>query len=199
MRARTAIVAAALVAAVGVVAPAGAATRCRPSRAHVMASDRRVDVYTLGSAVYGCDALSGKRVRLGNAHICIAAACVDRAAVAGDLVAYASERCGVDTCSASVSVVRLPDAKQLRNFAAITGPGLVESGQTVGSIVVKRDASVAWIAADNSFIGRGSRIEVHANGKLLDSGGGIVPSSLRLHGSTLTWRDGGATRSATLS
>jgi hypothetical protein len=39
---------------------------------------------------------------------------------------------------------------------------------------------------------------VHANRRLLDSGTGIVPTSLRLHGSTLSWRDGASTRTATL-
>jgi hypothetical protein len=45
-------------------------------------------------------------------------------------------------------------------------------------------------------------IEVHAaaggHDSVLDSGAGIDPRSLKLHGSTLTWRHDGATRRATL-
>jgi hypothetical protein len=62
---------------------------------------------------------------------------------------------------------------------------------------------VAWIGEGGSVIRRGtSDIEVHkadARGSaLIDSGQGIDVRSLRLHGSTLTWRGGGRTRSASL-
>jgi hypothetical protein len=62
---------------------------------------------------------------------------------------------------------------------------------------------VAWIASERSIIGRGSRIEVdrvqHGKRTMLDSGSGIVASSLRLRGSTLSWQQGSTTRTATLS
>jgi hypothetical protein len=163
-----------------------------------MAANLRLEVYALHGGVYVCDAVAGKRIRLGNASLCIGAARVDRAAVAGDLVSYGTERCGVDTGSASVSVLRPSDDKQLRNLAAITGSVGPESYQSVGSIVVKPDASVAWIATIRSIIHPGARLEVHANGALLDFGSNIKPGSLRLRGSTLTWRHGRALRSATL-
>jgi hypothetical protein len=172
---------------------------CRPPSARMMASDRRADVYAWDGAVYACDRRTGKRIRLGNARRCIAAALVDRAAVAGDVIAYGTERCGVDTGSASVSVLRLPGGKKLRSLAAATGAVGPESYQSVDSLVVKRDGAVAWIATARSIIGRGTRIEVHANAQLLDSGPGIVGSSLRIHGSTLTWRHGTAMRSARLT
>ena len=198
MRARIVIVAAAVAAAVGCAAPAGAAGQCHPSGARIMASDQRIDVYSLGSSVYGCVKSSGKTIRLGSSQLCIATTLVDRAAVGGDLTAYGAERCGVDTGSASVSVLRLSDGKQLHSFAAVIGPIGPESYQSVNSLVVKSGGAVAWIATARSIVGHGTRIEVHANGHLLDSGAGIVGSSLRLRGSTLTWRHGTATRSATL-
>jgi hypothetical protein len=199
MRARVALVTAAFfVVCCGSATPAGAGTRCAPAGARIMASGHRVQVYALNGSVYGCEIQSGKRVRLGNSHLCVAATLVDRAAVAGDLVAYGAERCGVDTGSATVSVLRLSDRKQLRSFAAVRGPVGPESFESVNSIVVKRGGAVAWIATAKSIVGHGTRIEVHANGQLLDAGGGIVGSSLRLHGSMLSWRDSGATRSATL-
>lgn len=163
-----------------------------------MASGHRVEVYARKGAVYGCEVRTGKRVRLGNSRVCVAATLVDRAAVAGDLVAYGAERCGVDTGSATVAVLRLSDHKQLQSFAAVRGPVGPESFESINSMVVKRDGAVAWIATANSIIGHGTQTQVHANGRLLDAGAGIVGSSLHLRGSTLTWRDGSATRSATL-
>jgi hypothetical protein len=96
-------------------------------------------------------------------------------------------------------VLRVSDRKQLKSLPAITGAIGPEAYQSVDSLVVKRDGSVAWIATVNSIIGRGSDVEVHANGKRLDSGNAIAPKSLKLSGSQLTWRHGTATRSATLS
>ena len=43
-----------------------------------------------------------------------------------------------------------------------------------------------------------ARVRPDSRGTVLDSGGAIAPGSLRLRGSTLTWRHGGATREATL-
>lgn len=170
---------------------------CAPAGARVMAADRRVQVYALRGAVYGCD-VSGKRVRLGNASLCVGAVRVDHAAVAGGLIAYGSDRCGVDTGTASVAVLRLPDQQELHRFAAITGAVGPESYQSIDSLVLQSGGSIAWIATVQSIIGHRKNNEVHANGKLLDSGSGIAPSSLRLVGSKLTWRDGSAIRSATL-
>jgi hypothetical protein len=62
---------------------------------------------------------------------------------------------------------------------------------------------VAWIGQTSSIISRGRElIEVHAaaggHDSVLDSGAGIDPRSLQLHGSTLTWHHDGATRRTTL-
>jgi hypothetical protein len=60
----------------------------------------------------------------------------------------------------------------------------------------------SWIGSDRSIIGKGSRIEVAAGRRgrrsTLDSGPGIVASSLHLSGSTLSWRHGTAARTASL-
>jgi hypothetical protein len=118
-------------------------------------------------------------------------------------VAYGIDYCGVDAGYTVVIVRRLSDGKRLRSYAAVSGPGLPESYESIGSIVVKSDASVAWIGSERSIIGQGSRTEVNrAQGGTrvqLDSGTGIVGSSLRLRGSTLTWQHASATRTAALS
>jgi hypothetical protein len=156
-------------------------------------------VYALKGSVYGCDLGTSRRTRLGNTKSCVAAALVNHVALAGDLVAYGVQRCGVDTGTASVSVLRLSDGKRLRGFAAVSGAIGPESFESVTDIVVKRDAAVAWIATVSSIIGHGMNVEVQANGKLLDSGADIKPHSLQLRGSKLTWRHGSVTRSASLS
>jgi hypothetical protein len=204
------LAAAALAAVVGcgssaaktVTSRAAALARCAPAGARIIRADSRAQVYALRNAVYGCDARTGRSTRLGNTTVCIAAARVDRTALAGNIVAYGVDRCGVDAGFTSVVVRRLSDGQRLASYGAVNGPGLVESFQSIGSIVVKSDASVAWIGAEHSIIGRGSQIEVDRAQRgrrvLLDSGSGIVGSSLRLRGSTLTWRHASATRTATL-
>ena len=190
-------VTAALLAALG-GGSAAASVACAPESTQVKLTDRQAQVYAHGKAIYGCDRRTRQTTKLGRTSTCVATARVDNLALAGDLVAYGLDRCGVDTGSTTVLVRRLRDGKQLRSFAAVTGPGLVESYQSLGALIVTPKGAVAWVATDSSIIGHGSRIEVHANGMLLDSGSRIVSSSLRLHGSTLTWRDGGSTRTASI-
>jgi hypothetical protein len=165
-------------------------------------TDPQAQVYVLRAAVYGCDRRTRRSTKLGNTTACIAAARVDRTALGGNIVAYGVDRCGVDAGYTTVIVRRLSDGKRLRSYSAVSGPGLPESYQSIGSIVVKRDASVAWIGSEHSIIRQGSLIEVnraqHGTRTTLGSGASIKPGSLKLTGSTLSWRDGDLTRSATL-
>jgi hypothetical protein len=193
-----AVAAAATLAASCGAATVAVAARCAPGGAQIKVSDRRAQVYALNNAIYGCDRRTHKVTKLGVTTNCIAMSRVDHFALAGDVVGYGVETCGVDTGSTTIIVRRLSDGKQLRNLAAVKGPIGPESYESVGSLVVKPGGAVAWIATANSIVGHGTRTEVDANGKVLDSGGGIVRSSLRLNGSKLTWRDGSSTRSATL-
>jgi len=137
-------------------------------------------------------------MRLGSSTVCIATSRIDKAALAGAVAAYGVETCGVDTGAASVVVRRLSDGKRLKSYAAATAGLLPESYQSVSSIVVRGDAGVAWISVVHSIGGGGTHIAVYRNGSLLDSSPGIAPGSLRLHGSTLSWRRGAAMRTATL-
>lgn len=163
-------------------------------------------VYSLNEVVYGCSAAHGKSFRLGHAMRSIAEARVNPVAVAGANAAYGLARFGIDTGRTSVVVRRLTDGNQLSEFPATQAVG-AESFQTVGSLVVKADGAVAWIAMSFSIVGGGrGTVEVHA----ADAGGERVlasapsrperidPGSLRLRGSTLSWTDAGATRHATL-
>jgi hypothetical protein len=123
--------------------------------------------------------------------------------VAGELAAYGSQRCGVDTGTASVVVRRLSDGRILRELSATSAPLGPESYQSVESVVVKPDGAVAWVGLGSSILSHRRRLEVLAAGtgasaRVLDAGLGIDSHSLALHGSRLTWSDGGRTRSVSL-
>lgn len=179
---------------------AGAA-RCGPASAKTIAADGRVRVYALNQVVYGCSAARGRSFRLGHATRALAQSRVGPVAVAGDLAAYGRSSFGVDTVSASVVVRRLTDGTEVKQLQATRAVG-AEAFESIGSVAVLANGAVAWIGSEHSIVGHRSAIEVHAAGaggdQILDSGPNVDPSSLRLHGSRLTWVDGGATRHATL-
>jgi hypothetical protein len=178
-----------------------AATRCGPASAKTLAGDGRVRVYALHQVVYGCSAARGRSFRLGHASRAVAEARVGPVAVAGDLAAYGLQSFGVDTVSTTVVVRRLTDGTEVKELRATHAVG-AEAFQSIGSIAVLANGAVAWIGSEHSIVGHRSAIEVHAAGaggdRVLDSGPNIDPASLRLHGSRLSWVDGGATRHATL-
>ena len=177
------------------------ATRCGPASAKSLAGNGRVRVYVLHEGVYGCSAARGRSFRLGNVSRAIAKARIGPVAVAGNLAAYGLTSFGIDTVRASVVVRRLTDGTEVKELAATHAVG-AESFESIGSVVVFSNSAVAWIGSEHSIAARRTAIEVHAAGaggdRVLDSGAGIDPTSLRLHGSQLSWVDGGATRHATL-
>jgi hypothetical protein len=177
---------------------------CGPAHARTVANSAQARVYTVGGSAYGCALPAGRRFRLGSTlgfpqsrtHLGLVS-------VAGRIVAYAVTAFGVDTSGTNVLVRRLTDGALLGSYPATTEP-FAESFSSVGSIAVKSDGAVAWIGRV-SAIGRNQpAIQVFEapvsarQGKQLDSGGGIALGSLRLQGSTLSWRHGSATRHATL-
>jgi hypothetical protein len=153
--------------------------------------------------VYGCSFSGGRSFRLGSTARALRESSVDPVAVAGNNAAYGVSRFGVDTVRTSVVVRRLTDGRQLAEFA-VTQTGVVEGIEAVKSLVLKGDGAVAWIGLAHSIARHGEAIEVHAadasssTDRLLDSGPQVAPQSLRLHGSTITWQHGAATRHATL-
>jgi len=184
----------------------GKVADCGPAAAATLAANRYVRVYALHDAVYGCSVAKGKDFRLGHATRSIAEARVSPVAVVGELAAYGLARFGVDTGRTSVVVRRLTDGAQLNEFAATQAVG-AESFQSVGSIVVRPDGAVAWIATNYSIIGGGhGTVEVHAadsrGNRVLDRAPShperIDPTSLHLVGSTLAWTDAGVTHHALL-
>jgi hypothetical protein len=180
------------------------AQHCGPAAATTLATGHQARVYSWHGGVFGCSFARGRPFRLGSAARSIREAKVTPVALAGIEVAYGLSKFGIDTVRTDVVVRRLSDSKQLADFPA-TVAGVVEGFQSVGSLAVKSDGAVAWIGLERSIIGgHRSVIEVRAadapdtTSRLLDSGPDIGTQSLRLHGSTLTWSHGAATRHATL-
>ncbi|HEX4283278.1 MAG TPA: hypothetical protein VHZ27_21095 [Solirubrobacteraceae bacterium] len=182
--------------------PGAPTIACGPATAKTLAASARARVYQVGSEVYGCAASGRGSFRLGNATHTIRELRAGPVAVAGDLAAYGLTSFGIDTVRAQVVVRRLTDGARLQAFPATKAVG-AESFESVGSVVVKPDGAVAWIAHESSIGARGQTTEVQSaraggSNVVVASGSGIDPSSLRLRGSTLSWRDAGVTRRATL-
>jgi hypothetical protein len=174
---------------------------CGPAHSRTLAQSSVARVYSLRGAVYGCSARTGRRTKLGSTAIG-ALSKVGLVRLAGACAAYEVDLHGIDSGSAAVVVRRLSDGAKLGTAPAV-GRAYVESFQTVTSLVVRRGGAIAWIARDASIISSDVAVEVHkldrrSSPVLLDRGKAIDPSSLRLSGSSLTWTDGGATRSSTL-
>lgn len=207
MRPRFIILAAtaAVAACASAAAHAGSTTTvaCGPKGATTLAASRVARVYVTANRVYGCSRRGTRTFLLGQRATCIQAVRVDPVVVAGTFAAYGSERCGVDTGNTEVIVRRMSDGKTLRSAAATSPPG-VESFQSVGSLVLKRDGAVAWIGRGSSIGLHTHKTEVykadrHGSVQLLDAGVAIRSGSLVLNGSRLSWKHGDTLRHATLS
>jgi hypothetical protein len=170
-----------------------------------MAYSPQARVYAVGSIVYGCAVPGRRSFRLGNSlgfprsrtHL-------GEVAVAGRIAAYSVTAFGVDTSGTNVLVRRLSDGARLGSYPA-TSVHFAESFSAVASVVVKADGAAAWIGRTTAIGRSGASIQVWKAGPsapsptLVASGSGIAPGSLRLRGSTLSWREGAATRRASLS
>jgi hypothetical protein len=180
------------------------AARCGPASAKTLLSDGQARVYTSGGSIYGCANRGrgtsyllgqGPQTRPGQDR-------VGKLALAGVEVGYGRSRMGVDTVSAEVVVRRLDNGRTVHEVSATTAPVGPEFFQSVDALVVKPDGAVAWIATGGSIIRHNSKTEVDRIDRRgpfgLDSGTAIDKQSLRLRRSELSWRSGGATRSATL-
>jgi hypothetical protein len=175
---------------------------CDQQGTHTIAADRKARVFSKRGIAYGCALRTGKQYRLGQLASCVGSDRAGPFALAGELVGYGSERCGIDTGVSQVIVRNLADGRQLRAEPALTGALGPESYVSVDSAVLRADGAVAWIATGGSIVARGRTREVHradATGRaVVDSGTAVDPSSLRLHGLRLTWKHGHAPRSAEL-
>ncbi len=174
---------------------------CGPRSATTLAQDAEARVFSLPSGVYGCVAGSPARYRLDRASQSPLPPRVAIVRLAGTVAAYGLRVMGVDTGSTTIYVRRLSTGALVAHAPATT-TSPVEAVQAVGSLAVRPDGAVAWIGSAQSIIRHGLVRQVERidgpRFAVLDSGAGISPQSLKLVGSTLTWRHGSATRSSTL-
>jgi hypothetical protein len=158
-------------------------------------------VYASGGNAYGCVVGREGRLRLGAVGFSPGRAHIEAVRLAGPIAAYGLLTSGVDTGLATVNVRRLTTGKQLAHRPATTAIG-VEGFQSVDSLVLKSDGAVAWIATATSigapkFVRQVQRLDGRGF-RRLDSGPDVAASSLTLHRSRLSWKDGPSIRTATL-
>jgi hypothetical protein len=151
--------------------------------------------------VYACLFSTNKRILLGRNWD---DEMIEQPRLAEPYVAYLNT--GSMSRSAAITVRDLRDGHVLRDRLQ---PSLESSDyytqrvRLVTSLVLKANGSVAWIVDRQAFADQPRTLDVvavdSAGRRLLDRGADIEPESLTLTGSTLTWRKGGATKSATLN
>jgi hypothetical protein len=178
-----------------------ASAACSPAGSLTLERSRASRVYSLGGKAYACLYSSGESYKLGSATLCIGAVRAGPFALAGGDVAYGATSCGIDFSTTEVIVRSLVSSRTLRKAPA-TNMSLGEQEGGLQSLVLKADGSDAWIATEQSLGNKQRLLQLFRDDKsglkLLDSGLGVPPSSLRLHGSQLTWRHDGTSRHATL-
>lgn len=175
---------------------------CEPAHAHTLDRSSTAVVYALNGTAYACLTPAGTAYKLGSRTDCNMFFYASPFALAGDDVAYGSTFCGVDSGYSQVIVRSLDSGKVLRDRPG-TSRSLVEQEGGIRSLVLKADGSVAWIATEAQLGNDANRLlqvrkDDIGGDTLLSSSLAVLPSSLKLHGSRLTWRDAGKLRSATL-
>lgn len=178
------------------------AADCGPTAGRTLAASTLARVYALRANVYGC-ALGAHHSRLlGAAGHSVRQDRVGPTAVAGRDAGYGLTSFGVDTVTAEVIVRNLGSGRQLHVLPATTRVQ-PESFQTVDGVVVRADGAVAWISSVTSVFSHGAPLvqvqRADSRGHaVLDSAPSIDARSLHLTGSTVSWKDGSRTHTATL-
>jgi hypothetical protein len=184
---------------------------CPPPHSHVFRSDRTAVVYEgLNSEklyeVLGCVHGGRRAYALGRKlqGSEMGGGGVAEEVLAGPMVAYEKSSFSTSVFSSGFSRVwvfvrDLRTGRILHELPTGTAdrPGDVGKGRT-SAIVVKADGAVAWINPIEAPVSW----EIHAvdgsGSRVLASGAGIDPYSLRLKNSTLSWVQNGKTEFATL-
>jgi hypothetical protein len=217
-RAALGLIATIVVAAWAAPGAAGAAD-CQPAGARTLVSNHRAVVYRKrhGRSRYGCSRDNGRRTQLDQPPYFVAYPAI---ALAGPVVAYAVEGASDpneddDTVIAVGNLTTGRAPKGFRQSPYASSRRLYDA--KVGSIAVRRNGAVAWIACRTdqnvdvvwgnprpSCVRPGAPDQVikldagKHKPKILDRGHHIDPSSLRRTGGRLSWISGGKLRHARL-
>lgn len=181
---------------------AGATGSCAPAGSKTLAVAGSARLYSHGGALFAC--LGARRTRLGAVSPTrpFPATKIALYALSARYAALDRTDMGVDTFASTVTLVDLRSGATVATAAATTPENRAESFVTVGSIVVDAKGTMAWIGRRSAIGALTPTLEVHTlsatAARLLASAGDIDATSLKLNGETLTWRQGGARRSAIL-
>jgi hypothetical protein len=189
--------------------------RCLPRRAHVVAEDRDVRIYSIKArymvgahrypyeVTYACLLRSGTTMKLTepNHHWPASDTFVT---LNGTMVAYAYSDVGVDTGSTEIVAANVAAHRILLTVPNATGfiDACVIAFRELKDLVVTDHGSVAWILR----MGHGCQTQTFqvydrsssSETTLLDEGMGIEPESLRVSNRSVSWEDGGRRRYALL-
>lgn len=195
----------------------GSAGDCGPARALTLAQNQHVRVFGYRDRFEGVTAClhSTREVSSLDAPPEAYAYRGPTIALAGTTVGWAIDTCGEPPCVTRLHVRDLEQPSRER----VTGSGRGDRPTRIGSVRVKTNGALAWIACparakDPNFTPVADRrpncIRAGAYDSVfkldsaarkpsrLDSGHRIDPSSLRLRGSTLSWSNNGRRHSAML-
>jgi hypothetical protein len=198
-RSALAVVVVPLVLAVGAGATSAS---CVPAAARTLRVSGAARIYSQGSVLYGC--LGTRRTRLGplRGTVPFPATRVTLYALSDRYAGIDRVQMGVDTFNSAVSLVDLRTGATLATAPAAAPEPRPESFITVGSMVVDARGTLAWIGQRSAIGVPAPSFEVHAlnaaSDRLLAAGAAIAAKSLTLRGETISWREHGRTRSATL-
>jgi hypothetical protein len=190
--------AAVLGAAVAAADARPAPSSCAPPHAKILATSGNARIYSLTGAIYGC--LGHRDTLLAGGPSSGPATRVGLYALAGRYAGTDVVQMGVDTLSSTVFVTDLGSGATVATAAATTPENRAESFTSVSALRVTSSGALAWIGR-RSAIGASTPIyEVHTlrgrSNHLLATSTAIAPHSLALKGSTLSWTQGGRTRTA---
>lgn len=177
------------------------AGNCRSQPGRKLAKNGRGRAYELltyeGSGqffthAYACSFETNKQTDLGHDYD---ETLVEAVRLAGPYVGYYAFGGDEFSTGGDIVVRDLRNGRSLRNLGAF--------GLDDVKLVLKENGSVAWTSVPNALEPTSpKRIELRAadglGERVLDPGPQVDPSSVRLSGSTLTWRSGGAARSTVL-
>lgn len=184
-------------------ATAGASgASCVPAAGKTLRSSGAARIYSVGSGLYGC--LGARRTRLGplRGTVPFPATRITLYTLSSGYAGTDRLQMGVDTLNSTVSLVNLHTGATVGTAPGTTPERRAESFITVTAMVVDAKGTLAWIGERSAIGVPAPTYEVHAlnaaRDRLLASSATIVATSLRLHGETFSWRQGGHVRSATL-
>lgn len=175
---------------------------CAPAAAKTLRASGAARIYSEGSVLYGC--LGPRRTRLGTLRgtVPFPATRIVLYALSSGYAGIDTVQMGVDTFASTVSLVDLRTGATLATAPATTPERRAESFVSVTAMVLDAKGTLAWIGRRSAIGVPHPTYEIHAlnaaRNRLLASAEDISPTSLRLHGETLSWQAGGHSRSATL-